>query len=315
MKKVFLLSFFSVLIFAALPNFAEASDTEVLKQEVATMKANLDNANTKLADAMNQLSTLQQDINSMKGVTESGNYYYNEQTRAIREYDQRLRALEDKMGAMMTLLKEIKESAAPGAKTAGADESQVREYQKLLDSVMSEDYGKALPGFQAFLQKYPKSSFADGAQYWIAESYYGLNDYKKAISEYQMLIQKYPRSEKAKTALFKQGLSFMGLKMYNEGRPFFEKVISDYPNTTEAAQASGRIKEIDRLLAQGPAQGSTPTSNPAPIPNPSTPEAAPPSPGNSPPPAANPPTAVPKTNPLSISPPPKPKPNPSSLFD
>jgi len=310
MRKIFFLFTFhvSLFTFSLLPSAHPASDTAIMKQDLALIKGNLENANAKLAEAMNQLTTLQQEINSMKGVTESGNYYFNEQTRAIREYDQRIRALEDKMGALMTLLREIKEGATPVGKSAGAtDEGQTREFQRLLDSVMSEDYNKALPGFLAFLQKYPKSTLADHAQYWVAESYYSLNDYKKAISEYQILIQKYPRSAKAKTALFKQGLSFMGLKMYTDAKPFFEKVIAEFPNTSEAAQAVGRIKEIDRLVAAGPPVSPGPGPSSGNLPPPTSPS---PGPAVSPPPPPSPTVTQPRP-----APPPSQRPATGSYYD
>src|SRR4029434_8175672 len=102
---------------------------------------------------------------------------------------------------------------------------------------------------------------ADSAQYWMAESSYGLRDYKKAINEYQTLVQKYPSSPKVTGAILKQVLCFYGLKMYPESRAFFEKVAATYPGTSEAAKASGKIKEVERLMAasSSPAAGPVPT--------------------------------------------------------
>ncbi|MFO1518744.1 MAG: tol-pal system protein YbgF [bacterium] len=254
----------------ASPLRAASGDIEQLKQDVSLIKTSVENSNVKLAEAMNQLMTLQQEINTIKGVSESGGHFYEEQNRALREYDQRITALEDKISTLMALLKEIKDNAGSTAapKTAGVDETQTREFQRLLDNVNASDYAKAIGGFQAFLQKYPKSPLAENAQYWLAESYYGLNDFKKAISEYQVLIQKYPRSSKTKAALYKQGLSFYGLKMYNEARPFFEKVTTDYPNTSEAAKASAKIQEINRMLSAAPAAGAAPSAGVPPPPSP-----------------------------------------------
>ncbi|MBL7684890.1 MAG: tol-pal system protein YbgF [Deltaproteobacteria bacterium] len=260
----------SLLIFTAFhrPAHAASAEVEKLKQDVQWLKNSVENSNTKLAEAMNQLSTIQQELNTLKGSSESGGYFFQEQTRSLKEYDQRITALEDKIGIQMNLLKEIKETptTSSGAKPTGMDETQVREFQKNLDFINSEDYPKALQGFQAFVQKYPKSPMMDNAQFWIAESYYGLNDFKKAIAEYQNLIQKFPRSTKIKTALLKQGQSFVGLKMLAEARPFFEKIISDYPNTAEAAKASVRLKELDKGVTTGTVESrpSPASTNPTP---------------------------------------------------
>ncbi len=266
--KVWFLSLF--ILWA--PFSLQAQSMDQLRQDVAWLKTSVQNSNQKLAEAMNVLTSIQQEFASMKGVTESGGHFFEEQNRSLKEYDQRLSAMEDKLNILTNLLKDIKDknvSSGIPDKIGGADMGQTQEFQKLLDYVNSEDWNKALPGFQGFLQRYPKSPLADNAQYWVGESYYGLGDYKKAIAEYQVLIQKYPRSTKTKNALLKQGISFFNLKMYPEAKPFLEKVISDYPGTSEAAKASAKIKEINRMLAgniapASPSNTMSPTSAPPP---------------------------------------------------
>ncbi len=263
MKNKLILSLIFVLLLSSSTLFARGE--EVLRQEVASLKQSVENSNQKLADAMNSLITMQQQFASIKGSLESGGYLQEEQKRSLQQYDQRIQAMEDKIGNLVNLLNELKENRLP-EKSMVADETQTKEFQRLLDLVSADDYSKALTGFQAFLQKYPKSALADNAQYWIGESHYGLNDYKKAISEFQALIQKYPKSTKVRAALLKQGLSFMGLKMYPEAKPFFEKVLNEFPNSLESAKASQKIKEIERLLASsssGSKVGSPPVSNPS----------------------------------------------------
>lgn len=306
MKKT-LVTAFSFFLFTISFSSLHAQSMDQLRQDVAALKASVNNSNQKLADAMNLLSSMQQEFASIKGVTESGGHFYEEQNRSLTEYNQRLSAMEDKINILTNLLKEIKDKNVSGSipdKVGGADLGQTQEFQKLLDYVNSEDWNKALPGFQGFLQRYPRSPLADNAQYWISESYYGLGDYKKAIAEYQILIQKYPRSGKVKNALLKQGNSFFNLKMYNEAKPFLEKVIADYPNSSESAQASAKLKEISRLMASAPPPAASPVATPTSPAPPSTP--APAAPYTTPvdPRFSNPPTnpAPPTANPAPAPP-------------
>ncbi len=257
MKKIFPISL--ALLLLSTPLFA-AGEMDQIRSEMAMLKSSVENSNLKLADAMNSLLTLHQEVNALKGFTESGTHIYEQQSKTLRDYDQRIAALEDKINLSMTLLSDIKENRG-SEKTLAADEAQTKEFQKLLDFINAEDYAKALTGFQGFLQKYPKSNLADNAQYWVAESVYALADYKKAITEYQTLIQKYPKSTKVKASIFKQGLSFMALNLNVEAKAFFEKIIATYPNSTEASRAMVKIKEIDKLPAQSPS--SIPASQPA----------------------------------------------------
>lgn len=273
MKNKFLFFVIASSLFPLLSSTLHAHSLDQLRQDVAALKMSVQNSNQKLAEAMNLLTSMQQEFASIKGVTESGGHFYEEQNRSLREYDQRLSAMEDKLNVLTNLLKDIKDknvSSGIPDKVGGADLGQTQEFQKLLDYVNSEDWNKALPGFQGFIQHYPRSPLADNAQYWVAESYYGLGNYKKAIAEYQVLIQKYPRSSKSKNALLKQGLSFFNLKMYAEAKPFLEKVMGDYPGSAEAAQASAKIKEIQRISATpapaSPALAANPVAPASPAP-------------------------------------------------
>ncbi len=243
-----------------------AGEIDQLKSEVQYLKGNVENTNAQLAEALNRLAQMQQEFASVRGALESSNHYAEEQTRALREYDQRISALEDKISILMNLLKEVRDGSA-SPKTLAADEVQTREFQRLLDLINAEDYNKALAGFQAFAQKYPKSPLSDSVQYWTAECFYSLNDLKKAIGEYQVLIQKFPASPKVKQALLKQGYAFFGLRMYPEARPFLEKVVASYPNTLESSKALAKLKEIDRIQATLPPESApgvapTPPSSP-----------------------------------------------------
>ncbi|MBF0491692.1 MAG: tol-pal system protein YbgF [Deltaproteobacteria bacterium] len=259
MKRILNLAIPLTLLIST-PLFA-AGELDQIRNEMALLKSSVENSNLKLADAMNSLLTLQQEVNTLKGASESEGHLYDQQNKTLKDYDQRIATLEDKLNLSMTLLSEIKENRG-SEKTLAADEAQTKEFQRLLDFINAEDYAKALTGFQDFLQKYPKSNLADHAQYWMAESLYALADYKKAITEYQTLIQKYPKSSKVKSAIFKQGLSFMGLKMYPEAKAFFEKIVATYPNSSEASRSNVKIKEIDKLSAESPT--SLPASQPVP---------------------------------------------------
>lgn len=263
MKK-FSITLFVLSLFLLFSNFTFARvDTDQLKRDVDLLKENIENSNRKLAEAMNQLTQIQQEIGSIKGVTGNADYFYDQQKKSLQEYDRRISAIEDKIGTLTALLQQIKDSkTSPSSKsTAPVDEAQAKEFQRLLDFVSAEDFNQALVGFQTFLQKYPKSSLTGDAQYWLAESLYGLNQFKKAILEFQNLIQKYPQSPKVKPALLKQGLSFFSLKMYTDARPFFEKVITDYPGSPEAARSAEKIKEIEKLSVT-PASSGKPDTQP-----------------------------------------------------
>ena len=257
------------------------SASEGRAENVADLRTKVDNliaTNQKnyqdVAQAMNSMTEIQQEFRQIKGQIDSSQYIMKESDRVYQDLDQRVSALEDKIGQMHNLLKDIsqKMGAPPTAvaPSAAVNPAEVQEFQSLLNIANARDYRNAASGFMGFLKKYPKSENAGSAQYWVGESFYSMGDYAKAISEFQIFSEKYPQHPRVKEGVYKQGMSFMKLNKNAEAKLFFQKVIATYPNSAEAFQAKGRLARLEDLekinptVALGP--NSPPKSSPAPVP-------------------------------------------------
>ncbi len=98
--------------------------------------------------------------------------------------------------------------------------------------------------FRKFLSKYPKSSKANDAMYWIAESYYREGEFEEAILEYQRFIDTYPKDDRVPLGYLKQGLSLVEIGKQEEATLFFQTLIDKYPNSDEAKTAKEKITEL-----------------------------------------------------------------------
>lgn len=98
--------------------------------------------------------------------------------------------------------------------------------------------------FREFLSKYPKSSKANDATYWIAESYYREGEFEESILEYQKFIDTYPKDSRVPLAYLKQGLSLVEIGKQEEATLFFQTLIDKYPNSDEAKTAKEKITEL-----------------------------------------------------------------------
>lgn len=106
------------------------------------------------------------------------------------------------------------------------------------------DYENSRVQFREFLSKYPKSSQANDATYWIAESYYREGEFEEAILEYQRFIDAYPKDNRVPLAYLKQGLSLVEIGKNEEAQLFFQTLIDKYPNSDEAITAKEKITEL-----------------------------------------------------------------------
>ena len=101
--------------------------------------------------------------------------------------------------------------------------------------------------FKELLNKYPRSSRGDSAQFWIAESYYEEAWYEKSILEYQKVIEKYPNGNKVAAALLKQGWAFLRLGDKVTARLTLKDLVHKYPTSIEALVARKKLHEINGI--------------------------------------------------------------------
>ncbi|HCY84349.1 MAG TPA: tol-pal system protein YbgF [Desulfobacteraceae bacterium] len=99
--------------------------------------------------------------------------------------------------------------------------------------------------FENFINKFPNSSKADNARFWIADSYYAEKWYEKAILEYQKVLENYPKSNKTAAARLKQGYAFAALGEKANARLILKELIKRHPDSKEAQYAREKLKGLN----------------------------------------------------------------------
>lgn len=98
--------------------------------------------------------------------------------------------------------------------------------------------------FLSLIKNFPKSDYADNAQFWIAESYYSEKWYERAILEYQTVIEKYPKGNKVPAAKHKQGMAFLKIGDKANARIILNDLVKKHPKSSEAKIAAQKLKEF-----------------------------------------------------------------------
>ncbi len=255
MKKIFFI--FAILlsfIFITSPQAGTKEDIDQLRLELETLKNN----NINLANTINAINQIQQDITLIKGQMESAGMNKVEKDSTYKELENRILSLETKVSQLTHLFNDFKKTYTPppagGTAPSTSANNPTQEYNDLLASMGQGNYREAISGFLGYMQKYPTSLLSKDAQYWIGEGYFSMSDFAKAISEFQKFVEQNPSHLKTKTAIYRQGVAFMQLKSYPEAKLFFQKVIGSFPTSGEALDAKKRIVRIDQLLTQTPPQ-------------------------------------------------------------
>lgn len=235
------------------------------EQRLQRLERLLDSQN--LVDIVQQLQTLQQDMQQLRGMMEEKGYEIDGMKQRQRDLyvdvDRRLsnleRALRDLARApapgagdpSMTGAEERGEMAhAPDAgagssdpKTAGDTSSEQGIYQNAFAALKQGDYEQAIAGFKTVLAQYPTGSYAGNAQYWLGECYYVSRRFDEAVVEFRKVIGN-PENQKRSDAMLKLGFAYYEQKNFADSRKTLEQVVAEFPSTSVARLAEKRLQDI-----------------------------------------------------------------------
>lgn len=221
-------------------------------EDVETIKQTQDSSNKILADTVQTVNNIQVDLQAMKGALEENRHFFEQESeknaKILKDFDLRITGMEERLSLFESQLQDVMSHGGKGGTAATGDEAEA--YRKALAEVNAQNYKAAIPLFDQFLKKYPKSSMADNAQYWKGEALYGLKQFPEAILEFQKVVKRFPRSDKVPASVLKQGYCFFESKEYVDAKAFLQKVANEYPKSEEASKAREKIQQIDEILAK-----------------------------------------------------------------
>lgn len=241
-----------------------------MRADTNAIQSDLDSMRGTLADTRANMQKMQREVSALKeGVDETRIQVGRQIGQTSREGDQRVKNLETRLAkldeelkaqgellkAREEAIKQLRETLEAQQKTVPSDglaegaaaESDAirRDYEAAWRTLDKKDYKAATTRFREFIKKYPKSTLAGNAQYWIGESLYALKEFDQAIIEFDAVRRRYPQGEKVPAALLKQGFAFAELGEKVNARLILQEVVEKYPQSPEAGRAKQRLKSLE----------------------------------------------------------------------
>jgi tol-pal system protein YbgF len=197
-----------------------------------------------------EIEKLREEMRSLRGQIEVlGNNIEGVSKRQRDMYvdlDQRLRRFEQPGAAVAPAATPAAAGAAApkaaAAATVGVDENEA--YERAQGQRRIGNYQGAITAFQGFVVKYPQSTLAPRAQYWIGDSYFNLRDFKNAIASQQKLLAAYPDSTSVPDALLNMASAQLEAGDTAAARKTMEGLIARYPASDAAEKARRRITNL-----------------------------------------------------------------------
>ncbi len=257
---------------------ASAASKAELEARIEQLERKLDSRS--LVDMLNQITTLQGEVQQLRGDIEVQNHTLESLQKRQRDLyldiDRRIHRLETggvegqaappvsgempaASGTAMTTAPSVTGAPATPAAPAPAapptpaapalnPAEERKAYDQALELLKEGRYNDAAAAFQGFLKQYPSSSYADNAQYWLGEVYYVTRQFQPALTEFDKVLTAYSGSAKAADAKLKMGYIQYELKDWSKARELLNDVVKTYPGSTSARLAQERL---DRMQKEG----------------------------------------------------------------
>ena len=117
-------------------------------------------------------------------------------------------------------------------------------YKAAIDTLREGRYEEAIDQLQGFLARYPFSSLAGDAQYWLGESYYVLREFERAKQAFLSLGIDHPDSRRLADAMLRLGYIYDDTGDKTKAREVLQKLTETYPDSRAAGLARQRLQTL-----------------------------------------------------------------------
>ena len=239
------------------------SQDQATKAELATIDQRLKSieAITKggaLMDMQNQIESLKQEVARLKGELEEANHNVQatqqRQKDLYGDTDARLRKLETSTTPAAANAAEtpvtVTSPAASVTPPTAVPARNTQEYQllELANGLAKESkYKDAFNAYDKFLKDYPNSALAAEATYGLGYSQFALRNYKSAIATQQKVLDLHPESPKVPEAMLNMANSQIQLGLVPSAKKTLRDLIGMFPNNEVTPIAQKRLKALEAI--------------------------------------------------------------------
>ncbi|MEN4694030.1 cell division protein CpoB [Pantoea agglomerans] len=239
---------------------AQASISSVgsgsVEDRVTTLER-ISNAQAQLMQQLQQqMSDNQRDIDALRGQIQQNTYQLNQVVERQKQLYQQIDSLSSAStsggqqavgsnaaadtGAAATAGAAASTDSAP-AQTGDANSDYNAAVALILEK---KQYDQAISALQAWVKRYPDSTYQPNANYWLGQLNYNKGKKDDAAYYYATVVKNYPKSPKAAEALLKVGVIMQEKKDTAKAKAVFQQVIKLYPDTESAKQAQKRLTSL-----------------------------------------------------------------------
>lgn len=226
--------------------FDDEEARRLIKDLSIKNEARFDQQGKTQLDLANQLSRQSEEMARLRGQVETLTYELETAKKRQQDFyldlDTRLRKLEPQGGGSAAAV-DPASGANSGGGGGGDPAKESRDYEAALNNFKAGKYKEASWGFSAFVQKYPDSSLAPNAQFWLGNAFIAQRNCAKAIEAHSVVTTKYGDSPKAPDSWLAMANCQQEMGNAAAAKRSLETLVAKYPNAPAADTARDRLKK------------------------------------------------------------------------
>ena len=210
-------------------------------------EARVDQLGKSQLDLANQLQRQSEEIARLRGQIETLTYELETARKRQQDFyldlDTRLRKLEPQGSGPGAVDGEKGANSRAPAAAAADPAREGKDYEAALNQFKAAKYKEAAWAFSAFVQKYPDSSLAPNAQFWLGNAWVAQRNCAKAIEAHSVVTTRYADSPKAADSWLAMANCQQEMGNPTAARRSLETVVAKFPNSQAADTARERLKK------------------------------------------------------------------------
>lgn len=215
-----------------------------IEERLNQLERVMDARNVAQMALLEQMNSLQNEVAELRGRSEEHAYQLEQilqrQREIYQELDRRLAA-----APVVNSASQNSRASAADAVTMSANLSENEAYDRAIKLVLEEKrYADAIPAFQQFLERFPQSTYAANAHYWLGQLLFADGKLEPAKQQFTIVVDNYPDSNKRADCLLKLGRIAQQQQQPQAARSYFQRVMDSYPSSTEADLARKQLAEM-----------------------------------------------------------------------
>lgn len=224
-------------------------------EDRVTSLERISNAQAQLLQQLQeQMNANQSDIDSLRGQIQQNSYQLNQVIERQKQIYQQIDSLSSNTSAPQDAGDatasagagaaatggESSGGAAPAAPTQSGDANS--DYNAAVALILEKkQYDQAISALQAWVKRYPDSTYQPNANYWLGQLFYNKGKKDDAAYYFATVVKNYPKSPKSAEALLKVGVIMQDKNDTAKAKAVYQQVIKQYPNSESAKQAQKRL--------------------------------------------------------------------------